>query len=131
MSYRAICILFVMGWLVQPVSAVARTTTVTVDKRGAIRIPVATLRQVGVKPDRTGAVWIRFPLPAAEKRPNRPPGATRDLLPMLPSRILLSVDKGQVVFSRTRVGKKSFMPGAPGTKYLASGSGNELVLRNP
>ena len=130
MSSRAVChLLFVLSCVSQPARA-ARTVTVVVDKRGSIRIPVSTLRQIGVKPDRSGSVWIQFPLPAAERPRVRPPLSPR-IRQTIPPRLLVAVDKGQVIFSRTRIGMKSHVPGAPGTKYLASGSGNEVVLRVP
>lgn len=131
MISRAILLLLVLGGLAPPATAAGRTITVTVDKKGSIRIPAATLKQLGVKPDRSGSLWIQFPMPAAEVPKLRPPQSARSFPATLPARVLVNVDKGQVVFARTRVGAKSHVPGAPGTRYLASGSGNELILRTP
>lgn len=130
MTPCVISLLLVSVCFAPPVLA-ARTASVVVDKKGSIRIPVATLRQIGVKPDRAGSVWLQFPIPEAEVRHPRPPRSIRSLPAPLPLRVLVPVDKGQVAFARTRIGMKSHVPGPPGTRYIASGTGSEVILRTP
>jgi hypothetical protein len=109
-----------------------KSARVTVDRKGVLRIPVATLRQLGVKPDREGSVWVEFPTPPTPKRKVRsplspnPPQQSR-----VPIRVLTPVDKGLVTIGRTRIDTGDHIPGAPGTVYLATGAANTVMLKKP
>lgn len=100
-----------------------------VDAKGRIRIPAATLKQLGVTPDRTGSIWVVFQLPPRAQV--RPPRSLRTVDAAVAPRVLVPVDKGYAVVPRTRLDRKVYVPGAPGTKYFATGSGHELTLRLP
>jgi len=109
----------------------AKSTRVRVDRKGAVRIPVATLKGLGVKPDRDGSVWFEFPAPPAPKPKVRIPRAPRLPQAQDPVRLLSAVDKGVATLERTRVKGWGYLPGAPGTVYLATGSGNSIILKKP
>ncbi|MGV3720239.1 MAG: hypothetical protein ACO1SX_04950 [Actinomycetota bacterium] len=109
----------------------AKSARVTVDRKGALRIPIATLKQLGVKPDRDSSIWIEFPPPPAPKPKVSPPLAPAKLQPRLPIRILTPVDKGVAVIGRTRIDGGRYVPGAPGTVYLATGAASTVVLKKP
>jgi hypothetical protein len=109
----------------------AKSARVTVDRKGALRIPTATLKQLGVKPDRDSSVWIEFPAPPTPKPKVRPPLAPAKPQPRLPIRILTPVDKGFAMIGRTRIDGGSYVPGAPGTVYLATGAASTIVLKKP
>lgn len=128
MVSRTVVIGLASSLLIQPAHA-ARAVPVKVDAKGRVRIPAATLKQLGVTPDRTGSIWVVFKLPARAQV--RPPRSLQTVDAAVPPRVLVPVDKDYAMVPRTRIDRKVYVPGAPGTKYLATGSGHELTLRLP
>lgn len=109
----------------------APSARLKVDGKGTLRISAETLRKLGVKPDRDGAIWLEFP-PAPTPRPKVavPLALPRTVRPS-PLRVLTPVDKGVAILPRTRIDGKTFLPGPPGTVFVATGSTHTVRLKKP
>lgn len=107
----------------------APAVRVKVDEKGVLRIPAATLKKLGVKPDRDQSVMVEFPRPP-QPTPRVPvPLAPKQPEIRQPLRILVPVDRGMVRVPRTRVDAQIYVPGPPGQEYRATGSGNVVILK--
>lgn len=106
---------------------------VTVDKKGAIRIPAAVLRKFRIKEAENGMIAIQFPVSVLDK-PRNPPGAEHHptMAPVPPSVWMTLRADGSLYLPRTKlVPGREFVPGAPGKVYLATGEKGRLVLKDP
>ncbi|MCC2661584.1 MAG: hypothetical protein K0R37_2358 [Arthrobacter sp.] len=115
----------------------APSSRLRVDPKGALRIPVATVKGLGVKIARDGSFWIQFPqppLPKPKPKPHTPKPSHEEEhehdgeLTRSPFKILVAIDRGMAVVPRTRLWKGVFVPERPGVVYEAIASGNTLVL---
>jgi hypothetical protein len=130
MTVRFLSIITLSALSATPLLA-APPVSVKVDRTGKLRIPVKALRQLGVKPDRMGSVWVEFPAPPPAPRKVGPQAVHHEEVAKFPPRFLVTVDKGQVLIPRTRIDHNEWVPGKPGTRYLVTGTGHELKLRRP
>jgi hypothetical protein len=125
-------------------SLAAPTARLRVDAKGALRIPAATIKALKVKTARDGSFWVQFPQPkrpAAKPVPAKPvvqkPRTGHDdhdhehMAPPSPLKVLTAVDRGVAVVPRTHLENGVYVPGQPGTLYVATGSGNTLLLSRP
>jgi len=117
-------------------SLAAPSAKVTVDKRGALRIPQATLKALQVKPAKNGMVCLEFALPPATPpvAPDHPGERAEPHVrstPVPPARFWVPVSHdGTAVLTRSQEGGgKMALPGAPGTAYLAIGKQGHVVLK--
>lgn len=123
--------------LVPAVSArAAKQQRLVVTPNGKLRIEKTTLKSLGVKAASNGLVCVEFPAPPPLKRPTAPKPRTHDEeheheVANAPVRLWLPVAKdGAVTVARTFLGPPSgYVPGAPGTAYVATGAQGKLVLR--
>jgi hypothetical protein len=130
MTVRLLSLITLSALSLTPALA-APAVAVKVDGAGRLRIPVKALHQLGVKPDRTGSVWVEFPAPPPAPHKAGSHEAHHAEAARNPPRFLVAVDKGQLLIPRTRIDRNEWVPGKPGTRYLATGAGHELKLRRP
>jgi hypothetical protein len=114
--------------LVLPALA-APSARVRVDAKGSLRIPAATIKKLGVKPDRGGNIWVQFPAPPLPSASATIPKKPVKGVPATAPRILVPIDKGAALVPQTRLGHGVSVPGPAGTVYVASGSASVLVLK--
>ena len=124
-----------------PVAGLAAPSArLKVDGQGALRIPAATIKALNVKVARDGSFWVQFPQPhrpapkPPKPAPDKPSGHYDPHDHMVaPSalKVLTTLDRGVAVVPHTRVEQGVAVPDRPGTVYLATASGNTLVLSRP
>lgn len=110
----------------------APSVRVKVDGKGRLVIPASTLKALHVQVARNGMVCVQFPAMATAPDGGDASGHPQPVLKAEPPprpRIWTTRRRdGSVLITRTRVGEKSYVPGAPGTLYSASAEKGRVAL---
>ena len=118
--------------------AAAAETRLTVNEKGELRATAAVLRKLRVKAGPDRRIWMQFPVaprpkpPRGRSGPGAAHGHSHEMEP-IPPKVWLNVQRdGSIVIRRMRLpGTNRYVPGAPGTVYVATGEGDRLILRKP
>jgi hypothetical protein len=112
-----------------PVHA-APSTRVRVDRQGVLHLSAAQLKALGVTPSKEGYLGVQFPR-AAQPAAARGKGEHAHAVPDLPATVWAPVRRDRSVsIGKTRIGPKEYLPGPPGTLYLATAAKGKVVLRS-
>jgi hypothetical protein len=118
-----------------PAAFAAAPVRVTVDQKGALRVPAATLKRLGVKMERNGMVCVQFPTPVRKLQGTKIKGPhgehTHGAVPQQPPRLWTPLRKdGSLFVPRQRmVPNDNYVPGPAGTVYVALVEQGRLVLK--
>jgi hypothetical protein len=106
------------------------TARLAVDRKGILHVPRATLRKLNVKPASDGTVCVEFPV-SMRARPADPKDHSFD--PNLAPQVWVPLrrDGGLEVRKTRLIPDNTYVPGRPGTAFLARGEQGRLVLRKP
>jgi hypothetical protein len=109
----------------------APSTRVRVDRKGVLHLSAAQLKALGVGPSKEGYLGVQFP---RAPRPAVPPAkgghghahGTADL----PATVWAPVRRDRSVsVSKTRIGPNEYLPGPPGTLYVATAGKGKVMLQ--
>jgi hypothetical protein len=107
----------------------APSTRVRVDPKGVLHLSAAQLKALGVSPSREGYLGVQFlrpPQPAVARKKGEHTHAAPDLAPT----VWASVRRDRSVsVGETRIGPKEYLPGSPGTLYVATAAKGMVVLQ--
>jgi len=121
---------WIAAGLLSPASA-APTARLVVDRKGTLRIPKATLKALSAKQETNGMVCVDLPFLKPPKLKSPDPHHPETGAPQASPKLWVPLaHDGTLIITRTLMyPPNTYVPGPPGTVYLATGKKGCVVLQ--